>query len=98
MRSSYVYILASKPYGTLYIGVTGDLIRRTFEHRNGAVEGFTKRYDVKRLVWFEEHADIIAAIAREKTLKKWPRQWKINLIERDNPHWADLFAGIASSS
>jgi len=95
MRSSYVYMLANKPYGTLYIGVTGDLIRRAFQHREGAVQGFTKRYDVKRLVWFEEHGDIRAAITREKTLKKWPRQWKINLIEESNPHWADLFPGIA---
>ena len=94
MRSSYVYMLASKLYGTLYIGVTGDLIRRIYQHREGSVEGFTKQYDVKRLVWFEQHEDIRAAIAREKTLKKWPRQWKINLIEETNPHWMDLYPGL----
>jgi putative endonuclease len=86
----YVYILASKPQGTLYIGVTSDLINRSFDHRNGVKPGFTSRYGVKDLVYFEQHGDIHAAIQREKTLKKWPRQWKVNLIEKDNPHWTDL--------
>ena len=95
MRASYVYILASKRYGTLYIGVTAALVRRSFQHREGAAPGFTQRYGVKRLVWYEEHADIRAAIAREKQLKKWPRQWKINLIEEMNPHWEDLYPKIA---
>jgi putative endonuclease len=94
MRSYYVYMLASKPYGTLYIGVTRDLLRRGAEHREGTAGGFTKRYGVNRLVWFEEHNDIRVAIQREKSLKKWPRQWKINLLERSNPHWDDLFASF----
>jgi putative endonuclease len=85
-----VYILASKPHGTIYIGVTSDLINRGFEHRNGMTPGFTSRYQVKDLVYFEQHGDVHAAIQHEKTLKKWPRQWKINLIEKDNPHWTNL--------
>ncbi|MBL8907849.1 MAG: GIY-YIG nuclease family protein [Rhizobiales bacterium] len=85
-----VYILANKPQGTLYIGVTSDLINRSFDHRNGVKPGFTSRYGVKDLVYFEPHSDVRAAIQREKTLKKWPRQWKINLVEKDNPHWTDL--------
>ncbi|MGH6855425.1 MAG: GIY-YIG nuclease family protein, partial [Aestuariivirga sp.] len=86
-----VYILASKPYGTLYIGVTGDLISRVVEHRSGEKPGFTRRYKVFTLVHFEPFGEIDCAIQREKTMKKWPRQWKINLIERENPHWQDLF-------
>lgn len=86
-----VYILASKPYGTLYIGVSGDLISRVVEHRSGQKPGFTSRYKVFTLVYFETFGEIDYAIQREKTMKKWPRQWKINLIERDNPHWQDLF-------
>ena len=87
----YVYILASGKNGTLYIGVTNDLIRRVHEHRKGQAGGFTKRHGVKSLVYFEtlDHAE--DAIQREKTLKRWPRDWKINRIERDNPHWEDLF-------
>jgi putative endonuclease len=95
MRDAFVYMLASKPYGTIYIGVTGDLIRRGGQHREGAIEGFSKRYDVKRLVWFETTPNIAAAIQREKTLKHWPRAWKISLIERHNPNWDDLFDSIA---
>jgi putative endonuclease len=91
----YVYILASKPHGTLYIGVTSDLISRGFEHRNAMKPGFTSRYRVKDLVYFEQHGDVHAAIQREKTLKKWPRQWKLNLIEKDNPHWTDLLPELA---
>jgi putative endonuclease len=75
--------------------MTNNLIRRGYEHRDGVVEGFTKRYGVKRLVYFEEHATALAAIAREKTLKRWPRPWKIALIERANPNWDDLYEGIA---
>ena len=86
-----VYILASKFYGTLYIGVTGDLISRITQHKAGETPGFTKKYKVHTLVWFENFGEIGAAIQREKTMKKWPRQWKINLIERDNPHWQDLY-------
>ena len=80
--------------GTLYIGVTSQLIRRAWEHREGEVPGFTKRYGLKKLVWFEPWDRIIDAIQREKSLKRWPRQWKINLIERDNPDWSDLYPGL----
>ena len=86
-----VYILASRKHGTLYIGVTADLMHRVSQHRAGETEGFTQRYGVKRLVWFEHHDSIVAAIQREKSLKKYRREWKINLIERDNPNWDDLF-------
>ena len=89
-----VYILASRKHGTLYIGVTSDLIFRVAQHREGAFEGFTKRYGVKRLVWFEPHDAINLAIQREKSLKKYKRDWKINLIERKNPDWNDLFPGL----
>jgi putative endonuclease len=94
-RSYWVYILASKIGGTLYIGVTNDLIRRTHEHREKLAEGFTKKYEVARLVYFEQHSDIEAAIQREKRLKKWNRAWKIRLIEENNPNWVDLYPGIA---
>ena len=85
-----VYILASHRNGTLYIGVTSDLVQRLYQHRAGLIEGFTKDYGVKRLVWFEPGASMEEAIRREKQLKKWQRQWKINLIERENPDWRDL--------
>ena len=90
MKQPTVYILASKPNGTLYVGVTSDLARRIEAHRSGAVPGFTERYDVKILVYFELHADMYEAIQREKRIKKWNREWKINLIERMNPAWGDL--------
>ena len=90
----FVYLLASKPWGTLYVGVTNDLIRRVTEHREGKVPGFTKTYDVKRLMWFEECRDIGDAIAREKRLKAWRRRWKCALIEEKNPHWEDLYPSI----
>jgi putative endonuclease len=93
-KQSYVYILASQRYGTLYIGVTSDLIKRVWEHREGFVSGFTKQYNVKQLVWFEVHGDIMAAIAREKQLKKWERNWKIRLISEGNPLWRDLYGDI----
>lgn len=86
-----VYIMASQPYGTLYIGVTGNLINRATEHREGILRGFTKKYGVHRLVWFEYFGEIDRAIQREKTMKKWRRDWKINLIERENRHWDDLY-------
>ena len=86
-----VYIMASYRRGTLYIGVTSDLVGRVSQHREGVFDGFTKRYGVKRLVRIEWHDSIEAAIHREKRLKEYPRQWKINLIERDNPEWHDLF-------
>jgi len=88
----YVYILASQKHGTLYVGVTNDIVRRGYEHRTKAVGGFTKRYDIDKLVWFEIYDDAIAAIAREKELKKWRRDWKIRLIEEENPGWLDLSA------
>jgi putative endonuclease len=94
-RSYWVYILASKIGGTLYIGVTNDLVRRVYQHREGAAESFTKKYHVHRLVYFEQHSDIEAAIQREKRLKKWNRTWKIRLIEENNPNWSDLYPGIA---
>ena len=90
MKKGYVYILASKKGGTLYVGVTSNLPRRIYEHELGIASKFTKKYDVKRLVWFEEYALISQAITREKTIKKWPRQWKINTIEENNPDWNDL--------
>ena len=89
----WVYILASKPWGTLYVGVTSDLEARVYQHKNGLLEGFTKKYGVKSLVYFEEFGEAGFAIHREKRLKKWPRVWKINLIRTDNPDWNDLAAG-----
>jgi putative endonuclease len=93
----YVYILASKPQGTLYIGVTNDLIRRVHEHRTDAVDGFTRKYHVHNLVYFEATESAAAAIQREKHLKKWNRAWKIELIEETNPHWQDLFPTLGTS-
>ena len=86
----YVYMLANKPYGTLYTGVTSDLLRRIWEHKNKVVPGFTRRYGVDRLVWVEAHESHEAALRREKQIKEWKREWKINLIERENRHWLDL--------
>jgi putative endonuclease len=93
-KSYYVYIICSKRNGTLYIGVTNDLIRRITEHKNGEVAGFSKKYDVHQLVYFEETSDVTAAITREKQLKKWKRAWKLKLIEQTNPDWKDLFQDI----
>ena len=90
----YVYLLASRKHGTLYVGVTNDLIRRVYEHKNKITRGFTTRYGVDRLVWYECYDDPINAIAREKELKKWRRDWKIRLIEENNPDWVDLYDGI----
>ncbi|MNL54111.1 GIY-YIG nuclease superfamily protein [compost metagenome] len=86
----YVYILASKRNGTLYVGVTKNLSARLYEHQNDLTPGFTSRYGVKTLVWFEEFDLLTAAITREKTIKKWPRKWKLNLIEQMNPEWQDI--------
>jgi putative endonuclease len=86
-----VYIVASRRHGTIYIGVTSDLARRAFEHREGAIPGFTKKYSCTRLVWWEPFELMTIAIQREKTMKHWIREWKVNLIERDNPHWDDLY-------
>ena len=87
----YVYILASRKNGTLYVGVTNDIVRRATEHREGAIDGFTKKYRVHRLVYLEEHDRVLDAITREKTLKRWRRAWKTALIEKDNPDWRDLY-------
>jgi putative endonuclease len=95
-KLSYVYMLASDRYGTLYIGVTSDLVRRVWQHREAFVAGFTKEYEVKRLVWYEIHTDIVSAITREKQLKKWNRVWKIELIAQRNPYWRDLFDEIVA--
>ena len=94
-RSFYVYVLANRIGGTLYIGVTNDLIRRVAEHRLKLVDSFTKKYEVYRLVYFEQFDDTESAIRREKRLKKWNRAWKIRLIEESNPNWDDLYPGIA---
>ena len=90
----FVYLLASKPYGTLYVGLTSDLPRRVWEHKNKAVPGFTAKYAVDRLVWFEAHDNHEAALRREKRIKGWKRDWKINLIESRNQHWVDLYDGL----
>jgi putative endonuclease len=93
----YVYILASKIGGTLYVGVTNDLVRRVYEHREKLADGFTKKYDVSKLVYYEAHTDVEAATIREKRMKKWNRAWKIRLIEEDNPNWDDLYNRIAKA-
>ena len=90
----YVYIMASGRNGTTYIGVTNDLARRVYEHRNGGTEGFTKRYGVKGLVHYEAYESIAAAIQRETSLKRWPRKWKLELIEKENPRWRDLYEDL----
>lgn len=92
--TGWVYILASKPRGTLYVGVTGDLVRRIHEHRISAVPGFTKTHGVTRLVCYERHETMPLAIQREKNIKHWPRAWKVSLIEGMNPHWRDLWPDI----
>ncbi len=90
----WVYFMANKPRGTIYTGVTSDLVRRAWEHREGVVPGFTRDYNVKMLVYFEEHGDISNAIQREHTIKHWRRQWKVDLIEGMNPKWDDLWKRI----
>jgi putative endonuclease len=92
----YVYILASRKDGATYIGVTNDIVRRIHEHRTKAVPGFTSRYNITRLVWFEIYDDPISAISREKELKKWKRSWKVQLIEAHNPLWDDLYESISN--
>ena len=94
MKQPCVYILASREYGTLYIGVTSDLIARLWQHRNGEMKGFTSKHHVHRLVRFEQFESMHDAISREKQLKRWHRQWKINLIESENPQWVDLAPAI----
>jgi putative endonuclease len=90
-----VYIMASRRHGTLYIGVTSDLSRRAWEHRESLISGFSKEYGCRRLVWYEQLDLMTAAIQREKTMKRWPRDWKLNVIERDNPLWNDLYESLA---
>jgi putative endonuclease len=95
MEKTYcVYILASGRYGTLYTGVASDLVKRAWQHREKLVDGFTKKYDVEKLVWYELHEDVIAAITREKQIKKWNRAWKIKMIQQQNPLWEDLYDAI----
>lgn len=94
MKIYVVYILTNKPNGTLYIGVTGDFTRRMTEHRQGLIKGFTEKYNLKKLVYFEKFANVNEAIAREKQLKHFLRQWKIDLIEKQNPEWRDLLVTI----
>ena len=90
----FVYILASQSHGTLYVGSTPDLIRRIWEHKTKAVHGFAAKYGVDPLVWYEAHESMAAAAKRERQIKEWKRAWKIELIERDNPHWTDLYPGL----
>lgn len=97
MKQPAVYILASRRNGTLYTGVTSDLVKRIWEHRNNLVEGFTKRYGVHHLVYFELHEEMYQAIQREKQIKKWNRAWKIELIEKKNPQWRDLWPSLIGS-
>jgi putative endonuclease len=89
-----VYILANGERGTLYVGVTSDLIKRIWEHKSGLVEGFTRRYRVHNLVWFEQHATMGSAISREKAIKEWRRAWKVELVETTNPTWKDAYPGL----
>jgi len=95
MKSYYVYILASRRDGAIYVGITSDLVKRVYEHRSKFVPGFTSRYNITRLVWFEVHGDPLTAISREKEIKKWRRAWKIALIVKDNPEWRDLWEEIS---
>ncbi len=94
MKNFYVYILCSKRNGTLYTGVTSDLIKRVHEHKNDLADGFTKKYTVHSLVWYELHETADSAITREKQIKRWRREWKKHLIEKDNPKWDDLYEGL----
>jgi putative endonuclease len=94
MKNPCVYILASARNGTLYVGVTSDLIKRVWQHKNDFVDGFTKQYKTHLLVWFEQHEELSSAISREKALKKWRRDWKLKLIEAMNPDWRDLYADL----
>lgn len=93
-KEFYVYIMTSQRKGTLYVGVTSDLVKRVWQHKNNAVEGFTKKYEVHQLIYYEQHATAETALNREKRLKEWKRQWKIDLIESINPYWNDLYPKI----
>jgi putative endonuclease len=91
---AYVYLLSNRKHGVLYVGVTSDLVKRVWQHREGLAAGFTRRYNVKTLVWFETHGEMLTAIAREKQIKKWNRAWRIEWIERENRGWRDLYPDI----
>jgi len=93
-KQSYVYSLASKRNGTLYVGITSDLVKRIWEHKNSLVSGFSQKYAIKTLVYFETHSSIRSAITREKQIKKWNRSWKLQLIESENPNWEDLYPSL----
>jgi putative endonuclease len=95
-KGGYVYILSNRPNGTLYVGVTSDLIRRVFEHREGVIEGFSKTYGLKQLIYYEQYDDIGVAIQRERTMKHWPRAWKVRLINGFNREWVDLYPSLAT--
>jgi putative endonuclease len=94
MKNYYVYILCNKRNGTLYTGTTSDLVKRVYKHKNNMADGFTKKYNVHRLVWFEVHENAESAIKKEKQIKKWKRAWKLELIEKQNPGWDDLYESI----
>ena len=96
LMSYYVYILASRRDGAIYVGITNDIVRRVYEHRMKAVPGFTAKYNITQLVWFETYDDPVSAITREKELKKWKRAWKVQLIEAENPQWHDLYESICN--
>ncbi len=98
MKNYYVYIVTNKPRGSLYLGMTNNLVRRSYEHRNGLIDGFTRKYNLERLVYFEVFNRVEDAIHREKKLKKWNRQWKIDLIEKVNPEWIDLYEKLVNGS
>lgn len=93
-QPSYCYLVTNKKEGTLYVGVSTDIRKRIYQHQHGLIDGFSKKYKLKKLVWFEEHTSIESAILREKQIKEWKRQWKINLINRFNPEWKDLSIDI----
>ncbi len=93
---AFVYMLSSRPFGTLYVGSTTDLVRRVWEHKVKAVPGFTAKYGIDRLVWYELHEAVAAAARRERQIKEWKRAWKIELIERDNPQWIDLYPTLSA--
>ncbi len=94
MKQPCVYILASRRNGTLYVGVTSNLVKRIWEHKNGLADGFTRRHDIHELVYFEQHLDMVTAIRREKQIKRWRRSWKLGLIEERNPYWHDLYETV----
>jgi putative endonuclease len=96
MKNYHVHIVCSKRNGTLYTGITSDIVKRVYEHKKGLVEGFTKKYKIHYLVWYETHESVESAIHREKQIKKWKRVWKLSLIEKENPKWCDLYENICN--